>query len=141
MTDILVTIRGTGTNYVMAQRDVIQLHCCSPGLEVAEVQNAPWITTYRDPYLVAATWVKRCEMAEIDATWYACWDYYATEVLPRAVEILRVEDFDGPVVKSHGSTPAREAYLAGDMETYFSIVPERMVNHALDLTTDLRAAA
>lgn len=141
MMDILVTLRGTGTNYVMTQRDVIQIHCCDPSLDEDEVQASPWITTYRDPYLVAATWVNRCEQAEIDATWYAGWDYYANVVLPRAVEILRVEDFTGPVVKGWGDTTAKDAYLRGDMETYHSMVPEEMVNHALSLTIDMRAAA
>jgi len=136
MTDILVTIRGTGTNYVLAHREAKQIHVCDPRLD--DVIDDDWITTYRDPYLVAATWVNRCEQAEIDATWYPAWDYYAAEVLPRAVEILRVEDFTGPVIKGWGDTTAKDAYLCGDMQTYFDIVPEKMVDHALNLTTDLR---
>lgn len=138
---ILVTIRGTGTNYVMQDRSVIQLHVCNPRLEEDAIQAAPWITTYRDPHLVAATWMNRCSIGEINKSWYAGWDYYANVVLPRATAILRVADFTGPVVKGWGDTTAKDAYMRSDMETYYKIVPRAMVNYVLKLDLESIIAA
>ena len=91
---------------------------------------------------MAATWFNRYPIEQIEREWNAAWDYYADEVLPRAVEILRVEDFEGPVVKPYPQDKgAKTAYLKGDMETYFSLVPQALVDYALRLTHNLRNAA
>lgn len=136
---LLATINQSGTNYVMARRNCIQIHCGSRELDTDAALALPWITTYRDPHLVAASWINRRPLSEVRRLWYDQWESYHDQVLPRAQEILRVAAFDGPVMKSSRDvTGAKAAFEAGDMDRYYEIVPRELVEFALEMSAEAR---
>lgn len=139
--EVLVTVWHTGTQYVMQERpNVVQIHAGHPRLyDDEQVGDMPWITTYRDPHLVAAAWANRYTLDEVWSDWYQQWGSYRDDVLPRASEVLHVADFDGPVVKpGNDITGAKKAYETGDMDTFYSVVPKFWVDYALEMSEGVR---
>jgi hypothetical protein len=91
------------------------------------------ITTYRDPYLVAASWVNRRPLDSIRSRhWIANWKRWAI-LAPHAVKVFRIKDLT--VHKNQyrwGDTSgAYAAYEAGDFDRYFQIVPKHLILFAV----------
>lgn len=139
MSPLLATIWQTGTQYMLRQfPGARQVHCYAHMVEqLDDLPPGRIITTFRDPYLVAASWANRYHWPEVEGTWREQWEVWA-EIVEMGAEVFHVADFDGPVVKP---TPhdrgAKRAYQRGDMAAYFRYVPESLVEFALTITDRL----
>lgn len=139
---LLSTLWQSGTNYMMQCLDgeVHQVHCGPAALECIE-ECAPEriVTTFRSPYLVAASWANRYNWNEVWQDWTTQWSTWRELVLEHGAQIRDVKNFSGPPVKiTPHDKGAKMAYLAGDRDEYYKRVPEPLIAYALDKINGIR---
>lgn len=148
---LMSTVWHTGTTYfripLLEQYGQLEArHCCPEVLPI--VHEYDWIvTTYRDPKRVAASWCNRgrdLNKAAWVKRWRVQWDsYWQLRELEDTVERFTVfKSSDGRVqhghvfgpvpLNSHGDTHnLHEALNRGDLDYFYSKVPEACVRYAL----------
>lgn len=137
---LLATVWQTGANYAMKHLvpGCLHHHCGDPALDTDAAASLPWVTTYRDPYLVGASWANRYAWKEVRDEWVRQWRSYQTQVLPRAQRVFRVDEYvHAPMKSAPDKTGAKGLYEVGDMAEYFKLVPQDLIEIALDATREI----
>lgn len=144
MQPLLATVWHSGSNYVREEHkrnrnDVIFQHT-GPELwqkmhRACDFTDRRIITTLRDPYLVGASWANRYDMNSPEYRWHwlVVWSGWE-RLLSYNPEIRLVSEFTGKVVRSVGDTKgAYEMLEYGDMTSYYNIMPEDLIEYALEI--------
>lgn len=113
-------------------RNVEQRHC-APGMDLDYPEI---VTTYRDPYLVGASWANRYSWREVERDWRRQWQAYR-DVL-KVARVARVDEFTGPPIKFAPDKGAHKAYSLGDMDRYHELVPKELIELALEMSESVR---
>ncbi len=134
---ILSTVWHSGTQYcfnIILNRKAELIHLCHDVLKHSDI-----VTTYRDPYLVGASWVNRYEnreqmlyeQEENKHQWFTQWDCYR-ELLEREPVVYRVSKFTGPKMKSRGDPQGAHRMLEEDIKSYYQRIPRDWIEHAVN---------
>ena len=94
------------------------------------------ITTYRDPFLCAASWANWDKISRRQAVrrFKGNWTRWGLMV-PHAVKVIAMDEMNFHANKNHRGdvTGAIAAYMNNDWDRYFEIVPKELANHAAEI--------
>lgn len=149
---VLTTVWHTGTQYVMQhhERDAVLAHCGEPFEELFDnlEGTADFVTTYRDPLRVGASWANRYRRLQVsqedfekeyEIHWLRQWGCYARVLMFRP-KIYRVADFTEKPVKSKADRLALHRALdRGDLERYHEYIPKHWIDFANECSEAVNA--
>lgn len=138
---LLSTIWHTGSEYMrrvleMQGYNVTFQHCEAhlwkvlSGTEFDEIH-----TTYRDPYLVAASWCNQYDPKDLffEISWLTLWSNWRKLIIERKPYVHLVEDFTGKPINSAGDRLGiHKALQDKDWDRYYSHVPVEWIDAAFD---------
>lgn len=90
-------------------------------------------TTFRSPFHVAASWGNQYDLEDefIEQQWFVQWSNWVCLIDYHRAEIHSVKDFAGPPINEKPDTRnLKQALKDGNMDYYYSIVPQHWVEHA-----------
>ena len=140
---ILATIWHTGTQYAMHNLvpQARQIHCNHPALwpEIeAHDGDVQLHTTFRDPYLVAASWGNQYpRLDEVASEWFGQWDDWA-KIMDMGATAHLVSEFAEARIGSKPDRKNLHRYLAQkNMSAFHDIIPHRWTDYAMQIVRNL----
>ena len=136
MKDLFVsTIWHTGSHSVVEMlkeedpgRRVVLHHCNKTAEAIARGGEHEVITTFRDPYRIAASWINRDRLKTYPREWHTQWDHWS-RIAPLA-KIYRTDSLTKKL-NTHKDTYQLHAALdRGDLETFHQRVPIAYIDYA-----------
>ena len=128
-TVIVSTVPSSGTISLLAELKASsiphkQTHCCKQTAKVATYIKI--FTTYRDPLRVAASWCNRDVWDE--GKWFKQWHYYHKII--KYAKVFNTDALGQKLNTCSDRLGLHKALDDGDMDYYYSIVPERCIDYA-----------
>ena len=129
---VIVTVWHSGTHSLLNEVKERQMHCSTVAKKkIQDPDYGPFITTYRDPHRVAASWYNRGEI-ECDGVshWISQWDCYRE--LVKVADIVPITRLNSKMHTSNDKLNLHKALDNKDFDYYYSIVDKYLVTYAID---------
>jgi len=109
-------------------RKVTLHHCNKSAEKIAKGGKHEIVTTFRDPYRIAASWFNRDRVKTYPREWHTQWDHWS-RIAPLA-RVVRVEMIPKKLNTHEDTYQLHAALDRGDLDYFYERVPIAYIDYA-----------